>query len=127
MRKHFEAQLRNTKPTDGDYLGKVTREQALDTLRSMQKQGVNFYDTPENILEQKIQEHKDHAGEKLVYFLGYHAPKQFIGNTKPSRVAVVKVWESEIDGLGEKWVAMDPVMIENSTMPRLEEKAQFYE
>ena len=119
MRKYFEAQLRNSTPCDGNALGPATREQVLETIRTSMPSNKD----PEAYLDRKIQEYKDHVGEKLVYFLGYSNP-----DGRQPKVEVLKAWESEIDSLSNIWEVLTPAFVDGSTLPRFTEKVMtFYE
>ena len=120
MLKYFEAQLRNIKPSDGNALGNATREQVLETIRSAAKVDPQRYSDPEAYLDRKIQEYKDHEGEKLVYFLAY------TGEGREKKVSVERAWESEIADLANSWTAMTPAFVEASTLPRFTEKVMVH-
>lgn len=123
IRELLQAQLDNSTPTDGNFLQSVTREQMLETFRTLQGRDP-MYDNPEALLEAKIADYQNHIGEKVVYFLAYHAPKQFPDGSSAS-CSVMRAWESEIDGLANDWEVLDPPFIDNSTLLRLKEKGNY--
>jgi hypothetical protein len=124
MRNIFEAQLRNSVPTDGNFLQTVTSEQMIQTFTSLQKMDPVTYADPEAYLELKMADYQKHIGEKVVYFLAYHAPKVLPNGTE-AKCSVFRAWESEIDALADEWEVLQPTFIDGSTLPRLKQKVDY--
>jgi len=124
MRNIFQAQLDNSTPTDGNFLQSVTREQMLETFATLQRMDPVTYANPEAYLDAKMADYKKHLGEKVVYFLAYHAPKAMPDGTE-ARCSVYRAWESEIDSLADTWEVLQPTFVDNSTLPRLKEKGNY--
>ena len=97
--KYFKEQLEKSQASDGDYLKDKSFDEAVkqfmdrtrhtvmdETLTPREK--TKSREEAEEYINGKIQEWKDHEGQKLLFFLLQQSP---------THVEIVKVWESDLE------------------------------
>jgi hypothetical protein len=121
--KAFAEQLAETKPCDGDYLQGKPRDEMLKAWLAHDKWQPSpppDYVPPnwEDVLNAKIQEWKDHEGDKQVFFMtqtGYDGTSVTI--------EVAKAWASEIPAMESIWELDDSRPSGRYAMPFLRKKS----
>lgn len=119
FRACFQPQLIKTNPCNGDYLnGRSLSEAKREYMQSRGTVTPPLGGEPakfdvDAFFERKIQEWKDHEGERLLFMMvEYRAPKKDI------RIEILKVWEGDLDSLAHKYSFLE---LTPGGMPRFKE------
>lgn len=117
---YFSEQLKTAIPCNGSYLGELTFEQAVEDMiarntpmidpETFRKKAIDR-NWIEETIKRKIQEWKEHEGERFLFFMV---------NRKDKSVEIVKCWESQVQKALSGLEYLGPAS-QASSMPRFKE------